>query len=108
MDSPSTELKSRSPARIWATINGVRQRLLSGDSYLIGGWGERKEDRAVEYVRADTCAQMDRDIGILLAGIDGLLEAYGDDRDPEDAVIIEQIRQDWNRRSNEKDHPPHE
>lgn len=47
--------KLTAPARIYATVNGSRLTLPSGDRYLIGGWEERdhQSGSATGYVKAD-------------------------------------------------------
>lgn len=46
------------PSRIWASVNGVRTRLPTGEQILIGGWEAVPGDKPVEYIRADVVDQM--------------------------------------------------
>lgn len=46
-------MSSRSPDRIWATVNGARRSLPGSETYLIGGWESAPREWGTEYVRAD-------------------------------------------------------
>lgn len=48
----SGEMRTRAPARIWATVNGARFVMPGGDTYLVGKWEGHGNSAGTEYVRA--------------------------------------------------------